>query len=206
MQSKPENKFDSRFYLYTLFYPGNRPSGVFYFAGGDMGQNAVFLYHRRIILRYRTYGLKAGGKTKDGLKGKRRMEHVSILLCARRIEFENESVRITDTQMNEYIIPYEEIVTVNIVLQEEDGFHAVELEDVTVDMKGALVICNRRQNFFEIHTDAVGKTEGEIFIELAKYTPCALFGCQPWINPYDSGQFEEMLEMVDLMRDCSGQS
>lgn len=156
-----------------------------------------------MILWYRMSGSKAGRKTKDRLKGKRRMEHVSILLYAREIEFKKELVRIIDTQMNEYVIPYEEIVTVNIVLQGEEGFGAVELEDIVGDMKGTLVICSRRQNFFEIQTEAAGKTEGEIFIELTKYAPCALFGYQPWINQYDSGQFEEILEMVDIMRGCT---
>ena len=146
-----------------------------------------------------SYAIK--GK-REKMKGKS-MKYVSIRLCAKSIEFKEASISIIDSQLDEYEIPYGEMVLVYIVLREGDDCRIPELADITDSMEGALVICNRRQNCFVIQTDETGKSAEEILWGLTGRAPHALFGSQPWLNEYDSRQFETVLEMVDMMRECT---
>lgn len=136
------------------------------------------------------------------MKGKD-MKYVSIRLCAKDIEFKEESIRIVDGQLEEYEIPYEEMVLIYIVLRDGEDCRIPEIWDITEHMEGALVICNRRQNCFAVRTDTAGQSAEEILWGLTERVPYALFGSQPWLNEYDSGQFDEVLKMVDMMKECT---
>lgn len=131
-------------------------------------------------------------------------KYVNILLHAGKFEFEEESIKIADVRQDEYVIPYGEMVFVYIMLHAGEGYCAPDLKDIADGMEGALVICNRLQNFFVIQTDEAEETAEEILRELTKRAPHALFGSRPWLNQYDEEQFEEILKMVDIMKECIG--
>lgn len=141
------------------------------------------------------------------------MEYVNILLQADRLELDEDAFRITDMQQNRYVIPHEEIVLAYVAVYEEETMgngtrdcYIPELTDMTEDTAGTLVIYNRQQNCFRIGMDSVKTmTAGRVIRKLTRHAPHALFGFQPWVNEYDSGQFEEILEMVDIMKECTRQ-
>lgn len=142
------------------------------------------------------------------------MEYVNIFLQADELVFAADALRITDVQRDEYVIPYEEIVIAYIAVcsgeeseteQSLRDSYAPEITDITKDTTGSLVIYNRQQNCFVIRMDSVGAvTAGQVIGKLTQYAPHALFGFQPWLNEYDDRQYEEILEMVDIMKECVG--
>lgn len=142
------------------------------------------------------------------------MEYVNIFLRADELVFAADALRITDVRRDEYVIPYEEIVIAYIAVcsgeeseteQSLRDSYAPEITDITKDTTGSLVIYNRQQNCFVIRMDSVGAvTAGQVIGKLTQYAPHALFGFQPWLNEYDDRQYEEILEMVDIMKECVG--
>lgn len=142
------------------------------------------------------------------------MEYVNIFLQADELVFAADALRITDVRRDEYVIPYEEIVIAYIAVcsgeeseteQSLRDSYAPEITDITKDTTGSLVIYNRQQNCFVIRMDSVGTvTAGQVIGKLTQYAPHALFGFQPWLNEYDDRQYEEILEMVDIMKECVG--
>lgn len=142
------------------------------------------------------------------------MEYVNIFLQADELVFAADALRITDVRRDEYVIPYEEIVIAYIAVcsgeeseteQSLRDSYAPEITDITKDTTGSLVIYNRQQNCFVIRMDSVGAvTAGQVIGKLTQYAPHALFGFQPWLNEYDDRQYEEILEMVDIMKECVG--
>lgn len=141
------------------------------------------------------------------------MEFVNILLQATQLEIDEAALRIVDMQQNRYVIPHEEIVLAYVAVYEGEimgkgmrDCYIPELTDMTEDTAGTLVVYNRQQNCFRIGMDSVKMmTAGQVIKKLTRYAPHALFGFQPWVNEYDSGQFEEILEMVDIMKECTRQ-
>lgn len=136
------------------------------------------------------------------------MEYVNILLRADELIFESKALRITDVHHEKYVIPYEEIALVYIAVSDGREWdlkkcYMPEIIDITADMDGALLIYNRQQGCFAIWTDRIRDTAGEILERLTRYAPHALFGFQPWLREYDTGQFEEVLEMIDVMKECT---
>lgn len=141
-------------------------------------------------------------------EGEQRMEYVNILLRADELIFEPKALRITDVHHEKYVIPYEEIALVYIAVSDGKEWdlkkcHMPEIIDITKDMDGALLIYNRQQGRFVVRTDRVKDTAGMMLEKLTRYAPHALFGFQPWLNEYDAGQFEEVLEMIDVMKECA---
>lgn len=142
------------------------------------------------------------------------MEYVNIFLQADELVFAADALRITDVRRDEYVIPYEEIVIAYIAVcsgeeseteQSLRDSYAPEITNITKDTTGSLVIYNRQQNCFVIRMDSVGAvTAGQVIGKLTQYAPHALFGFQPWLNEYDDRQYEEILEMVDIMKECVG--
>lgn len=142
------------------------------------------------------------------------MEYVNIFLRADELVFAADALRITDVRRDEYVIPYEEIVIAYIAVcsgeeseteQSLRDSYAPEITDITKDTTGSLVIYNRQQNCFVIRMDSAGAvTAGQVIGKLTQYAPHALFGFQPWLNEYDDKQYEEILEMVDIMKECVG--
>lgn len=142
------------------------------------------------------------------------MEYVNIFLQADELVFAADALRITDVRRDEYVIPYEEIVIAYIAVcsgeeseteQSLRDSYAPEITDITKDTTGSLVLYNRQQNCFVIRMDSVGAvTAGQVIGKLTQYAPHALFGFQPWLNEYDDRQYEEILEMVDIMKECVG--
>ena len=127
---------------------------------------------------------------------------LNILLCVEGLVLDGESIRLIDARLDEYVIPYEEIVLAYITSREGESVSIPEFGDITEDMEGTLVIYNRHQNCYTIEMGAVKDTAGRVFCRLAEMVPHALLGSQPWLNVYDRKQFGEVLEMVDIMKKC----
>lgn len=133
---------------------------------------------------------------------KRQMRCVSIQLRANVFVFGDDALKIIDSRQKEYEIPYRDIVLAYIVSRDGEGIRVHEIGDITEDMKGTLIIFNRWQNRFVLQADPAEYTAGSVFKKLVVCAPHALFGFQPWLNEYDGRQFEEAVEMVDIMREC----
>ncbi len=134
-------------------------------------------------------------------------KHVNIILRPADIRFAEKWVEITDPHIGEYQISYEDIVRVSLRVYEQGrtDWYEPEITEITKDMDGDLVICNRWRNHFVLKMDLAGSEAGGVFGEFVKHAPHALFGAQPWLNEYDSRQFKEVLEMVDIMKACVSQ-
>lgn len=108
------------------------------------------------------------------MKGKKRMKYVNILLCVEGLVLDGESIRLIDARLDEYVIPYEEIVLAYITSREGESVSIPEFGDITEDMEGTLVIYNRHQNCYTIEMGAVKDTAGRVFCRLAEMVPHAL--------------------------------
>lgn len=133
------------------------------------------------------------------------MRCVNISLSAKAFVFGKDLIKIIDSRQEEYEISYGDVILAYIVSCGGNGIWVPEIADITEDMEGTLVICNRWQNRFAVQTDLAESTAGNVFKELTIHAPHALFGAQPWLNEYDGRQFEEALEMVDVMKECVSQ-
>jgi hypothetical protein len=62
------------------------------------------------------------------MKGKKRMKYVNILLCVEGLVLDGESIRLIDARLDEYVIPYEEIVLAYITSREGKVSASLNLE------------------------------------------------------------------------------
>ena len=132
------------------------------------------------------------------------MKYPTIRLRPRTIHFGSNSVTITDSQTGKYKIPYKEIVLVFIrIYDHETGdYQEPELTDITSDMEGDLILCDAEHCRWEIETELSGRTAGALLEELCIHAPFAVAGGQSWFDQENEGEFEEVREMVSLMRAC----
>lgn len=131
-------------------------------------------------------------------------KHLNIILEPTDIRFTGKCIEIIDPHIGRYQLPYEDIVQVSLRVykQESKDWYEPEIAEITKDMDGDLVICNRWQNHFVLRMDQTGSMAGGVLGDLTRYAPHALFGAQPWLEEYDDRQFKEALEMVDIMKEC----
>ena len=102
-------------------------------------------------------------------------------------------------------IPYDTIVLAYPeVYEEKTGETAVpEIQEITGDMKGSLIIWDRRRTMFRIELSDYEESVGNLFIRLSDQIPFAFLGATSWMQIQDDQDFAEMLKMISLYKELN---
>lgn len=97
-------------------------------------------------------------------------------------------------------IPYETMVLVYLEVydQETGKVTTPEIQDITKDMKGNLIIWNQHRTMIRIDLSGQAECAGTIFIQLARHIPFAFLGDTPWLQIQNDQDFRQMLQMIQL--------
>lgn len=116
----------------------------------------------------------------------------NVRFCGKDVVFYGEE---------EDIFPYREILFACI---EQTGMNGapgeiLKVEEISEDTRGKLLIGNRFREVYEIRTEHMERTAGQILIELSEYCPWLWIGDNPCIETDDKKVWDEMKERVSLM-------
>ena len=73
-----------------------------------------------------------------------------------------------------------------------------EIQDITKEMDGSLIIWNQRCTMFRIELSGQPEHAGTIFTQLARHIPFAFLGNTPWREIEDDKDFHQMMEMIRM--------
>ncbi|MEY8324073.1 hypothetical protein AALB47_09185 [Lachnospiraceae bacterium 54-11] len=127
-----------------------------------------------------------------------------ITLTVRQIDFTRNSIKVTDIYSDKYQFPYKEIVfaSLSILDKETCEFYEPEITEITKEMKGDLLLYDSHGCKWRFQTDLSGKTAGVVFLELSLHAPYIVLGGQSWFEAENEDDFNEIKNMVSLMRQC----
>ena len=91
-------------------------------------------------------------------------------------------------------IPYDTMVLV---------YPEVEIQDITKDMKGSLIIWDLERKMFRIDLSDQKESAGTVFIRLARHIPFAFLGYTPWMQIQNDQDFRQMLKMIALNKELN---
>lgn len=131
-------------------------------------------------------------------------KNLDITFTPEKIHFTERCIQISDSHMGKYRIPYRELVLAGIIVfDKESGYRfEPEITEITEEMDGELYFCNSGNCCFRVRTECLGRTAGSLISELGRRAPYILIGKQTWFDPDDKESFEEVGNMVRLMRGC----
>lgn len=129
---------------------------------------------------------------------------LDIILKPEKVCFTKTGIRIMDSRLGRYKIPYRELVLAGIKAadRESGGYYEPEITEITEDTDGELILCDSRNRRFSIRTELTGRTAGNMISELGMRAPYILIGKQDWFDMDDEEAFGEIDSMVKLMRGC----
>lgn len=97
-------------------------------------------------------------------------------------------------------IPYHTMVLVYLEVYDEKNGETItpEIQDITKDMKGSLIIWDLERKRFRIDLSDQKDSAGTVFIRLARHIPFAFLGYTPWMQIQDDQDFRQMLKMIAI--------
>lgn len=102
-------------------------------------------------------------------------------------------------------IPYNTMVLVYPEVHDEKTGEIItpEIQDITKDMKGSLIIWDLERKMFRIDLSDQKESAGTVFIRLARHIPFAFLGYTPWIQIQNDQDFRQMLKMIALNKELN---
>lgn len=102
-------------------------------------------------------------------------------------------------------IPYNTMVLVYPEVHDEKTGETItpEIQDITKDMKGSLIIWDLERKMFRIDLSDQKESAGTVFIRLARRIPFAFLGYTPWIQIQNDQDFRQMLKMIALNKELN---
>lgn len=124
----------------------------------------------------------------------------SIEMWVRKAEFKKNRVILTDKRNMEILLPYRELVAAYLEIRDKNTgqISRPELEDVTEDLVGCLILYDREYRRICVHT--TGVRAGLLLKQLAIHAPYLFLGYMPWMDEGDQQEFFRIREMVSVMR------
>lgn len=102
-------------------------------------------------------------------------------------------------------IPYNTMVLVYPEVHDEKTGEIItpEIQDITKDMKGSLIIWDLERKMFRIDLSDQKENAGTVFIRLARHIPFAFLGYTPWMQIQNDQDFRQMLKMIALNKELN---
>ena len=102
-------------------------------------------------------------------------------------------------------IPYDTMVLVYPEVHDEKTGQIItpEIQDITKDMKGSLIIWDLERKMFRIDLSDQKESAGTVFIRLARHIPFAFLGYTPWMQIQNDQDFRQMLKMIALNKELN---
>lgn len=102
-------------------------------------------------------------------------------------------------------IPYNTMVLVYLEVNDEKTGETItpEIQDITKDMKGSLIIWDLERKMFRIDLTDQKESAGTVFIQLAGHIPFAFLGYTPWMQIQNDQDFRQMLKMIALNKELN---
>ena len=119
------------------------------------------------------------------------------------IQFEKDSVSMTDVMNREFQMPYDAIIMAYIEDKNKETreVYRLELTDITEDAGGEVVLYDRRRCRIKLQVEDTGQKAGNILKQLAQRAPYILMDSGGWLEESDDAEFSEAERMVSLMRE-----
>lgn len=127
-----------------------------------------------------------------------------VILKPKRLLLSSNRIEITDNHMEQYQIPYRDLIFASLIITDgEKGLcYEPEITEITKDLEGDLILYDCWHTRWQIRLDGTGKRAGSLLSELATHAPHILIGRQTWVDMEDEADFEEISNMVKLMNRC----
>lgn len=99
-------------------------------------------------------------------------------------------------------IEYQELIMAYIVLfdREKKEYWIPDFEAVSEEMRGCLILYDRKGQHYNIYTSRTGKREGAVLLEIALNMPYVILGYHPWLRDRDEQEFEYLMQMMDCIK------
>lgn len=135
------------------------------------------------------------------------MENLEIRVMPEKLLFRRNFVLMTGPDTGKYQISYKDIIFTYIRIRDGETGHYLEPEiaDITGEMEGEWILCDKEHRRWIVRTDRMGQKAGALFKELCIHAPYVLAGGQDWFDCSAEQDFETVRQMVGLMRECSRQ-
>lgn len=108
------------------------------------------------------------------------------------------------SQGEKYRIFYKDIVWAYISVQNDRTgcWEEPDIADVTEDLDGELVVCDRKRCRWVMQTDRSGQTAGSLLKKLCISAPYIVAGGQDWFDISKKPDFDMVRQMVKVKRAC----
>lgn len=133
------------------------------------------------------------------------MEESENRITPKRIVFGKSFIAADASQKEKYRIFYKDIVWAYIsVPNDRTGCcESPDITDVTEDMEGALVVCDKERCRWIFQTDRIGQTAGSLLKKLCLHAPYIVAGGQDWFDITRPADFDMIRQMVKVKRACN---
>lgn len=126
----------------------------------------------------------------------------SIEIWIQKAGFKKSRMIMTDKRDMEISFPYGELVAAYLEICDEatGQISRPELEEITEELEGCLVLYDREYRRVRIRPAGVGVRAGALLKELAIHAPYLFLGYMPWMDEGNQEEFFRIREMVSVMR------
>ena len=123
-----------------------------------------------------------------------------IEIWIRKAGFKKNRVIMTDKRNMEISLSYGELVAAYLEIRDKTTgqISRPELEDVTEDLEGTLILYDREYRRICVRT--AGIKAGLLLKQLAIHAPYLFLGYMPWMDEENQQEFFRIREMVSVMR------
>lgn len=132
------------------------------------------------------------------------MEESEKRVTPERIVFKKSFISARVSLWEEYRIFYEDMVWayVSVPSGEAEDVQRPDIADITEDVKGDLVVYDRKRCRWVFETDRISQTAGNLLKRLCFYAPYIVAGGQDWFDITDKAEFDMIRQMVKVRRAC----
>lgn len=123
-------------------------------------------------------------------------------MLIRKAGFKKSRVIMTDKRNTEISLRYGELVAAYVEICDEitGQIRHPDLEEVTEELEGCLVLYDREYRRIRVRPAGVGVRAGALLKELAIHAPYLFLGYMPWMDEGNQQEFFKIRQMVSIMR------
>lgn len=132
------------------------------------------------------------------------MEEVEKRIEPDRVIFGKSFITAEKSQGERYRIFYKDIIWayVSVPNGRMEDCEKPDIADVTEDMEGELVVCDKKRCRWVIQTDRSGQAAGGLLKRLCLNAPYIVAGGQDWFDISNKQDFDMIRQMVKVKRAC----
>ncbi len=132
------------------------------------------------------------------------MEESENRITPERIIFGKSFITAKAPQSERYRIFYKDIIWAYISVPDDrtGDCENPDIADVTEEMEGTLVVCDKKRCRWIFQTDRTGQTAGSLLKKLCIHAPYIVAGGQDWFDITQTADFDMVRQMVKVKRAC----